>query len=163
MTQAEYGTAFSLWVIAASPLIVDADVRNLSAFQRSTLLHDEMLALHHDPLGDGGSRVGCASVDPPAAADVPCAAQVWRRRLRGNATAIALYNGGATPARLSFDFALLGYTDTSDTSALAVRDVWARRGLGVFRSHFTVSEPIPPHGTAVLRVSRPDDERGGGP
>jgi hypothetical protein len=45
-------------VIGASPLIVDSDIRNLSSFQRGTLLHEEMLALHHDPGGVGGSRIG---------------------------------------------------------------------------------------------------------
>ena len=62
MTEAEYRTGFSLWVVGASPLVVDADIRNLSAFQRATMLHTEVLALHHDPLGRGGTRIGCAEL-----------------------------------------------------------------------------------------------------
>lgn len=58
MTDAEYRTAFSIWVLGASPLMIDADIRNMTTFQRETLLHEGMLAIHSDSLGRGGSRVG---------------------------------------------------------------------------------------------------------
>ena len=38
--------------------MIDADIRNLTTFQRETLLHEGMLAIHSDLLARGGSRVG---------------------------------------------------------------------------------------------------------
>jgi alpha-galactosidase len=166
MTEAEYQTAFSLWTLAASPLIVDADVRNLSDFQRRTLLHPEMLAIHHDKDARGGSRVGlglCSSVDSfsllsssPSSSSLlssvttsTCTTQVWVKPLAGNATAIALYNSANTSSTLAFSFALLGEV----SSRLHVRDVWGQQDLGTSVGSFRTPFAVEPHGTAVLVVS----------
>lgn len=49
-----YRTEFSLWVIGAASMIVSTDLRNMSAFQKETLLSTEMLAIHQDPMGISG-------------------------------------------------------------------------------------------------------------
>ena len=169
MTEAEYQTAFSLWTLAASPLIVDADVRNLSDFQRRTLLHPEMLAIHHDKGARGGSRVGlglCSSVNSssllsssPSSSESSsslssvttstCTTQVWAKPLAGNTTAIALYNSANTSSTLAFSFALLGEV----SSRLHVRDVWGQQDLGTSVGSFRTPFAVEPHGTAVLVVS----------
>jgi hypothetical protein len=112
MSDAEYQSAFSIWVIGASPLMIDADIRNMSAFQRRTLLHEGMLEIHSDPLATGGSRVGsCVSAGD---------CQVWVKQLAGNESAVSLLNLADTPEKVGFSFALLGYPSNV---LLAVRDV----------------------------------------
>jgi hypothetical protein len=39
MQAVEYKTEFSLWAVASAPLIVAADVRNMSALQKEILLN----------------------------------------------------------------------------------------------------------------------------
>lgn len=166
MTDPEYRTAFSIWVIAASPLIIDADVRNMTAFQRATLLDAEMLAIHTDPLARGGTRIGCChdagkadeggggrrhgNSNSSTALPGCTVGQVWAKPLMGNETAVALVNAAAWPQHLEFSFGLLGY-GAADT--LQLRDVWGNRtdrAVGRFRS----PTEVPSHGTLVLRVSR---------
>ena len=157
MTSAEYYTEFSIWVVAASPLMVDADIRNMSALQRDILLHDEMLAIHHDAAARGGSRIGAAvSRGCP-----PGYCQVWSKPLAGNASAVLLYNRDDVARTLTLPFSLLGY-GAGATGAeageqpprLHLRDVWARQDLGVFHSTWTTTSPVPPHGVVVLRVEK---------
>lgn len=160
MTQAEYQTAFSMWVMGASPLIIDADIRNLSAFQRATLLHDEVLSLHHDELAAGGSRIGC--VDSTAIPAQACAAQVWAKPLAGNRSLIALLNLGDSPRTIRLPFDLLGYNrhirsqmvqnSTAAPQWLSLRDVWRRKELGSFTGFFTTSAPVQAHGTLLLLI-----------
>lgn len=145
MTAAEYRTAFSIWVLGASPLMIDADIRNMSDTQRQILLHPEMLDLHHDPAARGGSRVGVGGCNGATLCDT----HVWAKPLAGNATAVGLYNGGHSAAHLSFAFSLLGY---GAESRLAVRDVWGQEDLGLSVGEFRTRQAVEPHGTAVLKI-----------
>ena len=152
MTEVEYRTAFSIWVLGASPLMIDADIRNMSAFQRETLLHKGMLAIHSDPLARGGSRVGSCTPAAAAAAAAAAACQVWVKPLAGNHSAVALLNAAASPQRVGFSFALLGYNPKSDK--LLVRDVWTGEAPRTYVGAFVSAKPVPPHGTMVLQVSQ---------
>ena len=157
MSFAEYRTAFSIWVVGASPLVIDADIRNLSAFQKETILHDEVLALHHDRLGAGGSRVGCAEVvGGQLEQDSTCLAQVWVRPLASNKSLVALLNLGNEARVLRLPFALLGY---AGVQKLLVRDVWNRTDLGAFSRSYSTAAPVEAHATLLLRVTvKHDDE-----
>ena len=172
MTEAEYRTSFSIWVLGASPLMIDADIRNLTSFQSETLLHDEVLEIHADPAAHGGSRIGCTCAKsgggrdgsgvtmpptrtpaPTPAPVLPCGAaggEVWAKRLAGNETAVALFNLREKPQTLAFSFALLGYDNGTE---LSLRDVWARTDLGKACGTFRTAKPVPAHGTLILRVA----------
>ena len=141
MTQHEYKSAFSIWVLGASPLMIDADIRNMSQFQRSVLLHSEVLEIHRDALGVGGSRI-CDQAPG-------CQGELWVKGLSGNQSAVALLNTAATPQLLCFSFGLLGY---DHTTRLHVRDVWSREDLGLLASEFCTTATVPPHGTMLLRI-----------
>lgn len=141
MTEPEYRTAFSIWVLGASPLMIDADIRNMSTFQRETLLHAGMLAIHSDPLARGGSRVGsCMDVSD---------CEVWVRPLAGNHSAVAVLNLADEPRVVGFSYSLLGYPANS---MLTVHDVWAGEA-SVHAGNYTSAVAVPTHGTLVLRVS----------
>ena len=142
MTEAEYRTAFSIWVIGASPLMIDADIRNMSVFQRETLLHEGMLAIHSDPLGRGGSRVGACMEGRDC--------EVWVKPLVGNHSAVAMLNAADEPRVVGFSYSLLGY---SASSKLLVRDVWAAGEASAHAGSFVSAAAVPAHGTLVLLVS----------
>ena len=70
MTDTEYITEATLWTMAASPLIVATDLRNMSAVQRKVLFNRELLRIHQDPLALPGGRVAtwsCSSSTAVAA------------------------------------------------------------------------------------------------
>ena len=133
----------------------------MSALQRRTLLHKGMLAIHADPLGKGGSRVGSCRTGSKAepthdiqymrnARSSVGGCQVWVKPLAGNESAVALLNLDDTPIKPTISFGLLGYPATA---SLGVADVWAEGAKSVHRGGFTTPELVAAHGTTVLRVS----------
>jgi hypothetical protein len=53
-----YKTEFVLWSLTQSPLIVDTDVRNMSAIMTHALLNDELVALHQSTATAPGTQIG---------------------------------------------------------------------------------------------------------
>jgi hypothetical protein len=47
-----------LWSLTQSPLIVDTDVRNMSAIMTRALLNDELVALHQSTATAPGTQIG---------------------------------------------------------------------------------------------------------
>jgi len=64
-TENEYRSEMSLWTIGAAQIVVATDSREMTAFMKGVLLHEEMLAIHQDSLARPGGRIGYS----------PCGAQ----------------------------------------------------------------------------------------
>lgn len=145
-----YRTEFSLWVMGAASMIVATDVRNMSAFQKDTLLNDQMLEIHQDPLGISGGLVysdpdspSCGAIvkhGKPVGGSSPCG-QMWARPLADGCWAMALYNRHNASASVTGQFSHLPPQPQSTVlgsnphagpapSKLAVRDVWEAKSLG---------------------------------
>ena len=76
--------------------------------------------------------------------------QVWQKRLHDGCVAVALYNAGATPARIPLVFEDVGF---SSSDRVAVRDLLARRDLGVHIGELQGVPPLPSHGAAMFNLS----------
>eukprot|EP01126_Amoeba_proteus_P038717 TRINITY_DN4049_c0_g1_i9.p3 TRINITY_DN4049_c0_g1~~TRINITY_DN4049_c0_g1_i9.p3 ORF type:complete len:149 (+),score=22.06 TRINITY_DN4049_c0_g1_i9:590-1036(+) len=57
MTINEYRTHFSLWALAKAPLLIGADITNLSDDIKAILMNKEVIAINQDPLGVQGHKV----------------------------------------------------------------------------------------------------------
>lgn len=128
---------FSMWAISAAPLWVSTDLTRISPRIRSLLTNREVIAVDQDPLGAGPVRAGGHD-----------GVQVWAKPL-GSFTsgdfAVLLLNLGHAPARAAVRWRKLGIH-----AHAAVRDLWARRELGVFTHGFSIL--LPPHGSRLLRI-----------
>jgi alpha-galactosidase len=142
MTDTEYRTEFTIWVIAASPLIVATDLRNMSAIQKEILFNKEMLAVHQDKLGHAGGRIGTWNCNEANACEI------WAKNLFDGSYAVALYNKGAQEHSITLNFTAL--TWPSDIG-VSIRDLWAHKDLGTFKQSF--SAPVPSHGVVALKAS----------
>jgi alpha-galactosidase len=134
MSEEEYRTQMSLWCLLAAPLIVGADVANLKPAALSILTNLEVIAVDQDRLGVQGHRV---SAEGPL--------EVWMKPLADGSKAVGLFNRdlGTTPITTRF-------RDLGLTGAISVRDLWAKKDLGVYRDHFTAA--VPGHGVMMLRL-----------
>jgi alpha-galactosidase len=136
MTDAEYRAHFSLWAIMAAPLLAGNDVRSMSTATKTILLNPEVIAVDQDSLGAQGVIVWEPSPD----------LQVWSRKLRGGAIAIALLNRSAVPAKISANFWRAGlHVDSAN-----VRDLWAHADLGAFRGEYSTT--VPGHAVVMVRA-----------
>jgi alpha-galactosidase len=136
MTTAEYRTHFTLWSMLAAPLIAGNDLRNMSADIKGILLNKEVISVDQDPLGKGGYRVSNEGET-----------EVWAKPLEGGAWAVALFNRGAAPAKLS-----VKWSDLKLDGKLKVRDLWAHADKQATAGGYEAE--VPAHDVMLLRVSR---------
>jgi alpha-galactosidase len=136
MTDTEYKTHFSLWAMLAAPLIAGNDVRHMSNATKAILENKDVIAVDQDRLGKEGSPIAKSGET-----------QVWAKPLEGGAYAIALFNLGETPARMS-----VKWSQVHLSGKLHVRDLWAHKNLGEVANGYSAT--VAPHGVAMIRVSR---------
>ena len=136
MTEDEYKTHMSLWVLLAAPLLAGNDLSKMSESDKSILMNREAIAIDQDSLGKQGDRLfQSGDLD------------VWTKPLSGGRVAVGLFNRSWSTRDVSFDLAAIGFG-----SGATVRDVWKHRDLGHFSGNFT--DTLPTHGVTLLIVSK---------
>lgn len=132
-TPDEQRTMMTLWSIARSPLIMGGDLRALDAETLALLTNEEVLAVNQH--SSGGRQL--FRTEQSAA---------WVARPAGGGRYLALFNLGAEPAEVSADLSAVGIT-----GAAQVRDLWARKPIGVARGTFSAT--LPSHGSGLYRLT----------
>ncbi len=136
MTEDEYRTHMSLWVLLAAPLLAGNDLSRMTEADRKLLMNKEAIAIDQDPLGKQGDRL-YQSGD----------FDVWTRPLSGGRVAVGLFNRSWDTREVSVDLAEIGFR-----SGAELRDVWKGTDLGHHSGVYTAA--VPRHGAALLIVSR---------
>jgi alpha-galactosidase len=139
MTDDELRTQVSLFAMAASPLIVDADLRHVSKATAALLTNTEVIAIDQD-----------ASALPGVNVSTEQGVEVWARPLHGGGRrAVLVINSTASPIQREVRWTDIGLRDES----AKVRDVWAHEDVGnapTPRAAYLVTAP--PHGVTLLTV-----------
>ena len=136
MSPDEYRTHFSLWAIAAAPLIAGNDLRHMTEVTRSILLNKDVIAVDQDSLGEQGKLVSHHGL-----------IDVWVRPLSEGAYAVAIVNGGETTAEYKPDWSALDLSGT-----FRARDLWSHTNIGVLPPDYTAH--VPSHGVVMLKLTR---------
>ena len=136
MTISEYRTHFSFWCLLAAPLMAGNDLRQLTPETKEILLNKEVIAVDQDPLGMQGRKVFDGG-----------AVEVWMKPLSGTARAVILFNRGSAASPISVSWEQIGLAPGIDAQ---VRDLWAKKDLGSFKTRFTVT--VKPHDVVMIRV-----------
>jgi alpha-galactosidase len=136
MTEAEYKTHMSLWVLLAAPLLAGNDLTKMSANDKSILMNKDAIAIDQDELGRQGDRLyESGDLD------------VWTKPLSGGRVAVGLFNRSWSTRDVSVDLGEIGFK-----SGGSVRDVWKQENLGRRSGVFT--SRIQKHGVTLIVVSR---------
>ncbi|MGD1156506.1 MAG: glycoside hydrolase family 27 protein [Terriglobia bacterium] len=134
MTQDEYLTHMSLWCILAAPLLAGNNLAKMTPETLEILTNPEVVAVDQDPAGIQGWR---------AAQEGPL--EVWVKPLSDGSKAVGLFNRGESLMSATAHFRDIGVGE-----AASVRDLWAKRDLGVVRDHFIAE--VPKHGVVLVKV-----------
>lgn len=181
-TDVEYHTSYTMWAIGASPLLIAVDIKNMTAVERRILFNGEVAAMHQDPLGVPGTRVGtdlaCKAVNGPEVMGGIPACEIWSKPLHNGSVAVALYNSepdrvfdcgtvkttcddGTVSNCCMVSLRAAAHTITVDFfkhlriphgKTVAVHDMWGGRFLGNFKGTFS-SAAIQSSGAMLLRMS----------
>jgi alpha-galactosidase len=136
MSEDEYRTHMTLWVILAAPLLAGNDLSKMSAETLAMLTNKEVIAVDQDRLGSQGDRV--SAIGP---------LEVWSKPLAGGSKAVGLFNRGESSVPMTLELSTIGFTQGS-----TIRDLWA--GKELHSEHGKVIVWVRAHGAALLRVSR---------
>ncbi len=134
MTDEEFRTQFTLWAVAAAPLVVGSDIRKLSATTVGMLTDPDVLAINQDRAAVQAVRVGAAGTT-----------ETWVKRLADGSRAVVLLNRGDSAKTLTTTAAAVGLHG----SRFTLKNAWTDK---VTESAGTISAAVPAHGTALFRV-----------
>ena len=124
----------TLWSILAAPLLAGNDLTKMSPEILAILANPEVIAVDQDPNGIQGRRVW---QEGPL--------EVWMKPLSDGSKAVGMFNRSVGPLPVT-----LRFSDVGIMGKASVRDLWARKDLGVFKDSYTVE--IPRYGAAMLKV-----------
>jgi alpha-galactosidase len=136
MTEEEYRTHMSLWVLLAAPLIAGNDLSKMTEADKNLLMNKEAIAIDQDALGKQCDRL-YQSGD----------FDVWTKPLSDGRIAVGLFNRSWDNREVSVDLAEIGFRNGA-----RLRDVWKQKDLGHHAGVFT--DTIPKHGVTLLIVSK---------
>ncbi|MEV5386737.1 glycosyl hydrolase family 28 protein [Streptomyces sp. NPDC052721] len=133
---------FTLWAMAAAPLLLGTDLTRLDPVDKAMLTNDRLIGVDQD--GVAAKRVVNSGVQ-----------QVWSKRENSGAYVVALFNTGTSGnATVSVNWSKVGFTGSGD-----VTDLWSGSHKGVIAD--TYSATLRPGETRLIRVN-PVDSRSRG-
>jgi alpha-galactosidase len=136
MSEEEYRTHMSLWVLLAAPLLAGNDLGKMTEADKGILLNTEAIGIDQDSRGVQGDRLHQSG-------DL----EVWTKPLSGGRVAVGLFNRAWSSREISVDLAEIGFQDGA-----RLRDVWKHKDLGHISGVFT--DTVPGHGVTLLIVGR---------
>jgi len=131
-------TEMAFWTLWSAPLLVATDVRNMSADMSAILMNPEVIAIDQDPAFIGGDRI----------ANYSDGGQVWSKPLANGDIAVILYN----PTEFHSINVAVTWADLGWSQSVSLRDLWARKELGVFEMGY--NSTLVPHDHVYLRATQ---------
>jgi len=146
MTEFEEQTHFSFWAALKSPLIIGADITNISESSLSILLNQEIITISQDEAGIAATYLPDLSVEGSV--------QVWAGPLSsGSSTYVILaLNEGINATSITIPCAGIPDLQNKTGSSFKVRDVWGAKDLGTIQTKITLAN-VSSHQTVVLVIS----------
>lgn len=133
-TEDEAYTHITFWCIYRSPLMLGGNLPENRPFELSLFTNDEVLAVDQE------------GADPRLLYDRD-GMVVWYSHVQGSKDLyVALFNLNDVPANVTVSLKDLGFK-----GGVAIRDLWRKEDIGVFRSSY--NRLINPHGAGLFRFS----------
>jgi hypothetical protein len=124
---------FTLWAMAASPLLLGTDLTALTSTDLAMLTNDRLIGVDQD--GYAAARIVNSGVN-----------QVWRKREDSGAFVVALFNTGTSgSSTVSVTWSQVGFTGAGD-----VTDLWSGSHVGTVTDSYSAT--LRPGETRLIRV-----------
>ncbi|GAB2574258.1 X2-like carbohydrate binding domain-containing protein [Kribbella endophytica] len=134
LTKDERRTAATLWAVSAAPFYIGNDMTKLDQYGLDLLTNREVVAVNQ-------------AGRPAQPVSTKTNRQVWYSLNADSSYTVALFNLGTTEADMTANFADLGLD-----GGASVRDLWANKNLGDFKTGYT-AQVVPPHGARLFKVT----------
>lgn len=141
MTDEEYKAHFALWAALKSPLLIGADIRDLSPAALTILNNPAIIVLSQDPLGRPASRV-LRNTDVPKDRFGIGETQVWSGPLYGGDQVVVLLNVANTDQEMTVELEDIFLGEGPACSALQCSEAWDIHDLWATRMDETTAKKI---------------------
>jgi len=128
-------TQMTLWCILAAPLLAGNDLTKMRPETLAILTNPEVIAVDQDQGAVQGRRVWD---EGPL--------EIWMKPLADGGKAVALFNRSTGSLPMTLRLHDIGFDGRA-----RVRDLWAKKDLGILQNDGTF--PVPPHGAILLKVT----------
>lgn len=149
MTEYQEQTHFSFWAALKSPLIIGANINNISDSSLAILKNKEIIALNQDDLGVAANYLPDLSKEDEY--------QVWAGPLSSGTSrhVILVQNYGTTAINVTISVqSIQGLPNCANRTGLVVRDVWGAVDLGKLNNTIELKD-IKVDQVKVLVLSKP--------
>ncbi|MFF7982912.1 alpha-galactosidase [Streptomyces sp. NPDC007901] len=124
---------FTLWSMAAAPLLLGTDLTHLDSVDKAMLTNDRLIGVDQD--GVAAKRIVSSGVK-----------QVWSKKESDGQYVVALFNTGTSGnSTVSVDWSQVGFTGSGD-----VTDLWSGSHKGVIANSYSAT--LRPGETRLIRV-----------
>lgn len=147
MTDEEYKAHFSMWAALKSPLLIGADLRELSAQTLSILNNPAVIAVNQDPLGKSALRVSRnlnVAKDKYGQGET----QIWSGSLYPSDQVVIFLNAADEDMEMSATLEEIFVADGPEGSAPQTKERWNIYDLWAKRMDQTTAEHIVENGVA---------------
>eukprot|EP01047_Picozoa_sp_COSAG01_P048645 COSAG01_NODE_4754_length_4764_cov_12.145123_2_plen_499_part_00 len=151
----------SLWIIQASVLKIDNDVRSIPPAILKLLTNKDVWAVHRDALGLAGKRIdvgedrgvttdwqGQSNGGPFSACRTWNSHSQWGKPLADGDWAVVLFNRKNATESMTLSFDDVG---NGETECWSIHDLWGSSSLG--RRCFSIALTVPGPGVRFLRIT----------
>jgi len=135
LSDAESRAHFSLWCVMAAPLMIGADVRNITPTALAILKNGEAIRVDQDGLGIQGRKVRDDGDH-----------ELFVKPMKDSGVAVVMFNRGASSASMSFTLQEIGIAATR----AKVRDLWAHADKGETSASYSAT--VGAHDVVMLRL-----------
>jgi len=149
ITNIQQKAQFSLWAVLAAPMLISANIRNMTPTVLSIYSNVEVININQDKAGIQGVRL----VGGPLSTG-QSTTNVWGRQLAGGDWALLFLNNGKQSIDITCDETCFGKTSLPRSGTLKVRDVWLHMDLNNLTGRIYTAKHVSPNGGVVmLRLS----------
>ncbi len=149
LTEAEAQTAFAMWCMWSSPILLGFDMtQNKSTIEEKLgydavglLCNTKMVAIQQDPLGQGAEYIKTAN-----------GCDYYMKDLAGGDVAIAVVNLGESQA--SYTISLPEYDALDSSKSYSATNLLTKSDAGTLSAESSLSGSIEKHGTFIIRLTK---------
>jgi alpha-galactosidase len=126
-------TQFSLWSVLAAPLLISANIRNMTDQFLNIYKNQEVIAVNQDPAGKQGFRVAGQALDINANISI----NVIARPLHTGSWAAVFVNVGKSTSDIVCKSTCLKMMGFSSKDQIKVRDLWTHKDEKTIQGSYT--------------------------
>lgn len=151
MTDEEYKAHFSMWAALKSPLLIGADLRELSAQTLSILNNPAVIAVNQDPLGKSARRIS-RNLSVPKDKYGQGETQIWSGPLYPADQIVIFFNAADEDMEMSATLDEIFVSDGPEGTAPQTKERWSIYDLWAKRMDQTTAKHIVESGGGSPRI-----------